>query len=124
MAPKVIFENHNALGQPVQQETLDTNRPSIKAESTDRFANAVAINSRGTWADLLQWLTYAAGFTAALELAAHAGMPTVAASILLLSASALVLGIVLSTMQRRKTLMFDGCVRILFFIAGVTIAFL
>ena len=122
MAPKVIFQNPNSLGHPAQQETLDTNRPSIKAESTDRFANAIAISSRGIWADLTQWLTYAAGGVAALELAYMAGLPYIAANSLLIVFALLVLGIVVSTCRRRKSLVFDGAIRALFFITGLTIA--
>ena len=122
--PKVIFENQTALGQAVQQETLDTNRPGIKQESTDRFANAIAINSRGIWADLTQWCSYTAGAVGALELAIYAGLPPLAASIILVTISALIFGCTLSTIQRRKTLLFDGSIRILFFLAGVLIAFL
>lgn len=60
-APKVNLPMAGPLGvQGVQQVELDTNRPSIYAETGYRVRNAIAIPSRGIWVDGLQWLLCAA----------------------------------------------------------------
>jgi len=68
-APKILIENQNALGHNVEQVTLDTNRVNIQSETTDRFANIVAISSRGLWVDCSQWMVYSAGFFSAVKIA-------------------------------------------------------
>ncbi|MEO1211636.1 MAG: hypothetical protein AAFX78_19205 [Cyanobacteria bacterium J06638_20] len=56
-APTVQIETTGLLGQPtVQQIQLDSNRLKVKVESLQRFSNAIAIPSRGIWADSLLWV--------------------------------------------------------------------
>ena len=51
-APKVTAPD--AFGG-VQQLSLDSHRPLIQSESLFRFANMIAIPSRGVWGDSLMW---------------------------------------------------------------------
>lgn len=74
-APKILIENQNALGHNVEQVTLDTNRINIQSETADRFANVVAISSRGLWVDCTQWLVYSAGFFSLAKLALLSSIP-------------------------------------------------
>ena len=46
-APKILIENQNALGHNVEAVTLDTNRVNVQGETTSRFANMIALSSRG-----------------------------------------------------------------------------
>ncbi len=56
-APTVQVETTGLFGQPtVRQIQLDSNRLTVKVESLQRFSNAVAIPSRGIWADALFWV--------------------------------------------------------------------
>lgn len=60
-APRVQIETTGMFGQPVvKQIALDTNRLTVKTESLQRFSNAIAIPSRGIWADALLWVLWIA----------------------------------------------------------------
>jgi hypothetical protein len=60
-APRVQIETTGLFGQPtVKQIQLDTNRLQVKTESLQRFSNAIAIPSRGMWADALLWILWIA----------------------------------------------------------------
>ena len=74
-APKILIENQNALGHNVEQVTLDTNRINIQSETADRFANVVAISSRGLWVDCTQWMIYSSGFFSVVKLAWQSQAP-------------------------------------------------
>lgn len=59
--PKVQIPVSNAFGQQsVKQIELDHNRPSVHSESLSRFANMVALPSRGIYTDALLWVLSAA----------------------------------------------------------------
>jgi hypothetical protein len=82
-APKILIENPNGLGSPVEQVTLDTNRVNVLNETTSRLANMVAISSRGTWVDVTQWITYPAAVFSVGKLALLAGAAPWAVALLL-----------------------------------------
>lgn len=56
-APKVQIETTDLLGNArVQQISLDSNRLRVKTESLSRFANFIAMPSRGTVLDAVLWV--------------------------------------------------------------------
>ena len=62
-APTVQIETAGLFGQPtVKQIQLDSNRLKVKVESLQRFSNAIALPSRGIWADALLWVLSVATF--------------------------------------------------------------
>ena len=123
-APKVLIENQNALGRNVEQVTLDTNRVNIKGETHSRFANGIALSSRGLWVDCSQWLIYSAGFFSLVKLAILSPLPLW--SILLGAGVPLYVFCVMlaDVCQRRKSLRFDGAVRFTLLVIGGAIAVL
>ena len=123
-APKVLIENQNALGRNVEQVTLDTNRVNIKGETHSRFANGIALSSRGLWVDCSQWVIYSAGFFSLVKLAILSPLPLW--SILLGTGMPLYIFCVLvaDVCQRRKSLRFDGAVRFTLLVIGGAIAVL
>ncbi|MEM9805760.1 MAG: hypothetical protein AAF959_10815 [Cyanobacteria bacterium P01_D01_bin.56] len=78
-APKVQIPVTNAFGQQsVKQIELDNNRFDIYTETLSRFANAVAIPTRGIYTDALQWiLGFAVPFRVLDTLALWGIMPDV-----------------------------------------------
>lgn len=121
-APKVLIENQNALGQNVEQVTLDTNRVDIQRETHSRLANAVALSSRGLWIDCSQWIAYSAGFFSLAKLSLLSALP--------LWAIALVFGVPLfiffvllaDVCQRRKSLRLHALTRFVLMVVGGAIA--
>ena len=121
-APKVLIENQNALGNNVEQVTLDTNRVNIQGETTSRFANAIALSSRGLWVDVTQWIVYAAAAFSVADLALRLGV-AVWVILLYLGLPLLVLIIcIYATVQRRKTLSAQGYFRLFLITIGLAIA--
>ena len=120
--PKVLIQNQGPLGGAVEQVTLDTNRVNIKGETSSRVANFIALSSRGLWVDCSQWLIYSAGFFSLLKLAILSPLPLW--SILLGAGVPLYIFCVLlaDVCQRRKTLRFDGAVRLFLLFIGAAIA--
>lgn len=72
-APKVTAPD--AFGG-IQQLTLDTNRPLIQNESLFRFANMVAIPSRGMYSEMLRWPLISATITRLIYHAVSLGIAT------------------------------------------------
>ena len=120
--PKVLIQNQGPLGGAVEQVTLDTNRVNIKGETSSRVANFIALSSRGLWVDCSQWLIYSAGFFSLVKLAILSPLPLW--SILLGAGVPLYIFCVLlaDVCQRRKTLRFDGAVRLFLLFIGAAIA--
>lgn len=120
--PKVLIQNQGPLGGAVEQVTLDTNRVNIKGETASRFANFIALSSRGIWVDCSQWLMYSAGFFSLVKLALLSPLPLW--SVLLGAGLPLYLFCVMlsDVCQRRKNLRFDGSVRFLLLLIGAAIA--
>ena len=121
-APKVLIENQNALGHNVEQVTLDTNRVNIQGESTSRFANAIALSSRGLWVDITQWIVYAAAAFAVGDLALALGAADWAVLLYLGLPFVVLLISIHLTVQRRKTLQAHGYLRIFLLSIGIAIA--
>jgi hypothetical protein len=118
--PKILVENKNAFGSPVEQVALDSNRVDVNRESISRFANVVALNSRGLWVDTTQWVIYTAGLFSAAEIAYLAGMPIWGVSLLFGLPVLVLCALIGSVMDRRKSLVGQGAVRyILLFIGGL-----
>ena len=54
--PQVQIESTGAMGQPVvKQVSLQSNRLAVKVDSLEQFANALAMPSRGLFADFALW---------------------------------------------------------------------
>ena len=121
-APKVLIENQNALGHNVEAVTLDTNRVNVQGETTSRFANMIALSSRGIWVDVSQWIVYsAAAFSLSDLLLASGSAPW--AVLLLLGLPLLVLCFsIASTIESRKRLRPHGYFRYFLLFLGAAIA--
>ena len=123
-APKILIENQNALGKNVEAVTLDTNRVNIQSETTRRFANLIALSSRGIWVDVSQWIIYsAAAFSLADLLLTTGSAPWIV--LLLLGLPLLVLLFAINaTIERRKTLRSHGYFRYLLLLIGALLSVL
>lgn len=120
-APKILIENQNALGHNVGI-ALDTNRVNVRAETSSRLANFIALSSRGLWVDCSQWLVYSAGFFSLVKLAVLSPMPIWAVLLGFGTPFCIFAMIVIDTCQRRKSLQFDGCIRFSLLLIGGAIA--
>ena len=91
-------------------------------ETASRFANFIALSSRGIWVDCSQWLMYSAGFFSLVKLGLLSPLPLW--SVLLGAGLPLYLFCVMlsDVCQRRKHLRFDGSVRFLLLLIGAAIA--
>ena len=121
-APKVLIENQNALGKNVEAVTLDTNRVNIQTETASRFANLIALSSRGIWVDISQWTIYTAAAFAVGELALVMGAAPWAVLLCLGLPLAVLLVVIYSTIERRKTLATHGYLRLFLLTLGIAIA--
>ena len=55
--PQVLTETTGPMGQPVvKQIDLQSNRLAVKVDSLEQFANALAMPSRGLFADFALWV--------------------------------------------------------------------
>ena len=121
-APKILIENQNALGKNVEQVTLDTNRVDIQRETTSRFANMIALSSRGLWVDITQWIAYAAVAFAVADLALLLGASEWAVLAYFGLPALILVTCIYITTRRRKTLSLQGFLRILLITIGLAIA--
>ena len=121
--PKVLIQNQG-LGGAVEQVTLDTNRVNVQSETNSRFANFIALSSRGLWVDVSQWVIYSAGFFSLVKLAFLTALP--------FWAIALAAGVPLyvftcaiaDACQRRKSLRIHAGIRFSLLLIGGAIAVL
>jgi Flp pilus assembly protein TadB len=121
-APKVLIENQNALGKNVEQVSLDTNRVNTHSETISRFANFIAISSRGIWVDCSQWLVYSAALTALVRLGLSQGLPLWVPLLGMVLPLYILIVLLLDVCQRRKSLQAHALIRFLLLFIGAAIS--
>ena len=121
-APKVLIENQNALGRNVEQVSLDTNRVNTQSETLSRFANVIAISSRGIWVDCSQWLVYSAALTALVRLGLSLQLPLWMPLLGVALPLYILIVLLVDVCDRRKTLRLHAVLRFLLLFIGATIA--
>jgi hypothetical protein len=123
-APKVLIENQNALGKNVEQVSLDTNRVNTHSETISRFANFIAISSRGIWVDCSQWLVYSAALSALVRLGLSLGLPLWVPLLGVALPLYILVVLLIDVCQRRKSLRVHAALRFLLLFLGAAIAVL